>query len=90
MRQQPAAAFVSKLVYTTAVINWHVRHARDMRVSPGVLARSGSIIPSMKTLDHADTHMLLLFRTGACGKQTVVVYIRLQNTIGSVLACIEQ
>ena len=29
-------------------------------------------------------------RRRACGEQTVVVYIRLQNTIGSVLACIAQ
>ena len=56
-------------MYTTAAIKWHVRHARDMRISPGVLARSGSITPSMKTLDHADTHVILLFST-RCVRQT--------------------
>ena len=56
-------ASVPKLVYTTAVINRHVRHARDMRVSRGVLARSGSMIPSLKILDHANTQLLLLSPT---------------------------
>ena len=51
---------VYKIKYTTAAISWHVRHARDKRVAPGVLACSGSMIASVNTLDHANTHMLLL------------------------------
>ena len=77
------------LKYTSAVINRHVRHARDVCVSPGVLARSGSMIASVKTLDHVKTRMILLFLT-RCVRQAVVVYIRLQNTIGSIPACIAQ
>ena len=82
-------ASVPNLKYTSAVINRHVRHARDVCVSPGVLARSGSMIASVKTLDHVKTRMILLCLT-RCVRQAVVVYIRLQYTIGSIPACIAQ
>ena len=47
--------------------------ARGKRVSPGVLACMGSKMDSIKSLDNAYAHMLLLPGRGACGKQAAVV-----------------
>ena len=68
-KRRYTTAYVSKLKYTTAVINWHVRHARDTRASLGVLAHSRFMIAFMKTLGHANTKMLLDFPT-RCVRQS--------------------
>ena len=57
-----------------------------MRVSLGVLARSGLMIVSIKILDHADTQMLPLFPTRSVRQTSSGGVHKLETATGTVLA----